>query len=142
MKIKLLFFFSILLINVSFTQPAMTEVFFHGMPILSSNVMDNFPKIAKADSEEAASQIHRHISKRIKYPKVLEDYQIECTIKVLVKINEEGRINGFQIFESPSPAFDRAIKKATSGLKKIKTEYSLYYGVQNLLVPIHFSMDF
>ena len=141
MKTKLLIFLSILSFNHSFSQSTISDVFFNGMPILSAKMMDHLPEISKADSKDASNQILQHIIKKIKYPKVMEDYQVECLVNVLIEIREDGRVNEVKIFDSPSYVFDRAIHKAISGLKKVKTKYSIYYGVKNLIVPIQFSMD-
>jgi len=136
-----------LLANVSNAQIASTDNYFPNEfslitapNLVPAESLELEALIAKKHTESAEKQLKNYLSLSLKYSEILIENSVEGKVRVVVKIDSNGNINGFNILESPHPEITKMVQQALKNLTAITFKDQRYYGFGLLEIPLNFSL--
>ena len=91
-------------------------------------------------NRRAMLALRRHFSEHIEYPEIMQQYGVEGTAVVEVRISEWGRVEEAKVLKGISPLFDEAIMDAMESLDYVYAKGRKYLGWRKMQLPVVFSL--
>ncbi len=122
------------------SSPSIYHAATSGEEVIVLEEAEYLPELAARQTRQMRQQLACELASEVHYPAAMRRQGASGKVMVAFTLNWQGQVADWEIADSSSPLFERAVVSALRRGITPKLEASLYRGAQRIVVPVQFRL--